>query len=356
MNRYAFNESTQTKEKPFLHKSYLSVVEQFMNMNDSRTRESVMYMNEADQSKVLLALTNKLYDAIVDKVDEIDYGEIPLTKGDLTRLSKYNDINECLTIIRNILIQYKQPTTSVDTIVTAMSNITSRRDLFMKAFRFNLELPVVLYCNIVMAIIGSLSLLISGCIEFIKTPSQDTFSISLDKAALGKTMENMLFISLIKFNAACAKGDVDKVINNIISNKVKGVKEASGTLLAIGGIVAGLALIAAIPLVILPMLKDLVFFFYYNKMKLSEFFEVQANLLTMNAYNLESNQTMDQDQKEKIVKKQMTIANNFRKISNKFLVNIKESENKANKEIALSSRKMSIGDLDDNINPGLSLF
>lgn len=360
MNRYAFNESISSKEKTYLHKDYLKVIEEYMDMTDNHTRESVMYVNETGQSKVLLALTNKLYDSIVNRVDDIDYGEIPLSKGDITKLSNYSKMVECLSIMRELLVKYKQPTTPIDTINTAINNVVVRRELFEKCFKFNLELPVVLYSSIVMGIVGSLSLMISSCIEFIKTPSQDTFTISIDKTAAAKTMENLLFVNLAKFNNACNKGDVDKTINNLLANKVRGVKEASfdmGKAAKIGlGIVAGLGILSIASLVVLPMLRDLIFFFYYNKTKLSEYFEVQADLLTMNAYNLETNNTMSQEEKDKIIKKQITIAGNFRKLSNKLMVNNKESENKANREI-MSTKKMTAIDItNDGGMSNMSLF
>ena len=56
-----------------------------LDLTDDLTRKAVIVMNEAEQTSVLTALTSKLYDNIVSKVDDIDFGEIPMTKGDDVR-------------------------------------------------------------------------------------------------------------------------------------------------------------------------------------------------------------------------------------------------------------------------------
>ena len=53
----------------------------------------------------------------------------------------------------------------------------------------------------------------------------------------------------------------------------------------------------------------------------------------MNAYNLENNNTIDVYEKEKIIDKQMKIADRFRKIANKIAIDGKKAEAEANKEL-----------------------
>lgn len=350
MNRYAYSDDIEFKRADFLSKNYLRIVDEFFDITDNETRETVMHVNEADQSKVVSALTNKLYDAIVDKVDEIDYGDIPDTKGDIMKLPNYDKIVNCTEIMRNILIQYKQDTYPADVIATATENIIRRRDLFEKAFKYNLELPVIMYCNTCLAIISSLSFLISTCIEFIKTPSQETFNITLDKVAAAKTKQNLLFINLDKFNKACKNGDVDKVINNIIDSKTK---KLTGAVV----VSAGLGVILAMN--IIPIIRELTYFFYHTKARVSDYFDAQADLLQINAYNLEHNSNINKtaEEKEQIVKKQMNIVALFRKIADKLAIDNKESENKAARDVVNTNRKLKTSDFgDDMMQTGSSLF
>lgn len=362
MNRFAFNETYKAKEhKNYLDKKYLEIVEEYFDVTDTKTRDDLLSVNEADQSKVILALTEKLYKSIVEKVDDIDYGDIPATKGDITKLPNFNKITECLNVMGDLLVQYKQDTKPIDTIKTALDNIITRRELFERAFKLNAEMPIVIYCNICLAIINSLSLMIATSIEFIKTPSQDSFTITLDKVGVSKTMQSMLYTNLVKFNKTCKTRELDSAVDYMIKNKVKsvaGVRESAtfgfiGAALAVTGaiITAGAAIV-----LILRNIKELVFYFYNARTRLSEYFDLQADLLQVNAYNLQSNEiNKTPEEKQKIIKKQLHHVENFRKLSNFFAIKNKESENKATKELTNDDNKLKSDDLTDD-DSDMTLF
>lgn len=316
------------------------------NLEDATTRKVILAMNEADQNSVLTALTSKLYDNIVAKVDDIDYGEIPSTKGDVTKLTNYSKLRECIDLLRKILKEYKQDTTPIDTVAMALVNIETRKDLFNRAFRMDVELPIILYNNMVLSVINSVSYMIATSIEFIKTPNKDSFQIVLNKVAFAKTKSNLLFNNLKKFNKCCESRDFDKSMEHVIKNYV-GMHEAAAIGSFLTGTVAGpIMAVVGILLVIIPLLRELVFYFYFTKMRVSEFFDMQADLLQMNAYNVENDGTMDDNKKQKIVSSQLRIVEWFRKMANKFNINSKKAEIESEKEIIAQSKKMNIGDVD----------
>ena len=76
---------------------------------------------------------------------------------------------------------------------------------------------------------------------------------------------------------------------------------------------------------------------------------MQADLLQMNAHNLELTSTKDPEETKKIVKKQMKIVDMFRKISNKLQIKCKEAEVKATKEIVNNNKKNKIDDVVDEV-------
>lgn len=313
------------------------------DLTDKKTRQAILAMNEADQNSVLTALTSKLYDNIVAKVDDIDYGEIPSTKGDVTKLSNYAKLKECIDLLRNILREYKQDTAPIDAIALALANIESRKDMFGRAFRMDVELPIIMYNNMVLAVINGVSYMIATCIEFIKTPNKDTFQISLNKVAFAKTKSNLMYNNLKRFNKCCEKRDFDKSMDHIIKEFVKIHEGAAitGFLASVGGKWA----IAALLLMIIPFLREIVFFFYFVRMRVSEFFDLQADLLQMNAYNVESNVTIDDSKKQKIVSGQLKVVEFFRKVANKFSINSKKAEVETEKEISAQSGNMKIDDV-----------
>lgn len=330
----------------------MSAFTEHFDLTDRNTRRGIIHLNEADQNAVLTALTSKLYDHIVTKVDDIDYGEIPSTKGDITKLTTFERSIECVDILRNILKEYKQDTAPIDVVSEAIANVSSRKDLFERAFKFDVELPMIMYNNMVLSIINGISYMISTCIEFIKTPNQNSFSIVLDKIAFAKSKSNMIYKNLQKFNKCCSSGEFDKAMNHVITARVKGYNESyvNESL----GITAIAAVVVGILLVIIPLLREIVFFFYYARMRVSEFFDVQADLLQMNAYNLENAESADEDAKERIVSKQYKIVELFRKIANKISFTNKKAEVDTTKEIENDSKKIKLGDLGGDVPDSVS--
>ncbi|WP_301066584.1 hypothetical protein [uncultured Duncaniella sp.] len=324
---------------------------EMMDLTDRETRQSILSMNEAETSNVLHSLANRLYDNIVKRVDDIDYGDIPGTKGDITKLPNYEQVIECNDLIRQILVEYHQDTKPVDTIVTAIGNIQERKDLFEKAYRYRSELPTLMYENLVLAVIGATSYLIATSIEYIKTPNSDAFDITFNKMMHVKTRDYMLYGSLEKFNKMVDKGDFDRAMEYIIQNRIKKVTEAAATgILGIGAVVTGVMLVLSI----IPILRELVFFFFYMRTKISDFFDIQADLLQMNAYRLvQGEESVKTDaEKEDVIKKQLTIVGVFRKLSNFFAIKSKEAEVKATRDIVVDDKKQKISDLTDSLPDG----
>lgn len=320
------------------NEDYMSIINEHFDITDTVTRKTVLSINEADKNQMLIALTSKLYDHIVDKVDDIDFGEIPMTKGDITKLSNYDDMLDCLQVIKDLLIEYRQSIDSVDTILAAIENVKKRKDLFEKGFRYKVELPIIMYSTIVLSIISSTSLLISSSIEFIKAPNQDTFDLMIDKVGLGKTKESLLFKDLAKFNKACSSGQLDSTLEYVIKNNIKNFTGAEPIILSGVG---------AVMLVgtIIPLLRELIFFFYYSRTQLADYLEIQAELLDISAYNLEHNENMEKEERMSIAKKQSTIADKLRKIASKVEVKLKKAEKDTSVEISSSNRKYKVKDV-----------
>lgn len=333
----------------------MSAFTEHFDLSDRNTRKGIMRLNEADQNAVLTSLTSKLYDHIVTKVDDIDYGEIPSTKGDITKLSNYGKLYECIDILRKILVEYKQDTTPIDAISEAISNVSTRKDLFERAFKFDVELPMIMYNTTVLAIINGVSYMIATCIEFIKTPNQNSFETVLDKIAYAKTKNNMIYNNLRKFNKCCASGEFDKVMNHIITVRVKGFNEAA-VAATIGAVIGGTGIVLVLLTLIIPLLRELVFFFFYARMRVSEFFDIQADLLQMNIYNVENDDTRDEDTKKRIISKQLKIVELFRKIANKISFTNKKAEVDTSREIEKDSSKLKLNDLEDIPDSVSALF
>lgn len=326
-------------------KEFEQAMNEYFDITDSETRKVLLSVNEEDQNKVLVSLTSKLYDSLMDKFDDIDFGEIPLTKGDITKLSNFDKMCECLSTMRNLLIEFKQDTEPVDTINKAIENMIDSVNIWRRAFTGNVELPMVVYNTIVLSIIEATSYLLAMCVEYIKSPSQDTFQIAIDKSALSKTKNHMLFDNLKRFNDAYRKGQVQNAMEYVIKENVKNF---GGTMtIGVGSAIIG---IAGLLFCIIPIIRELIFLFYYTRVRVSEFFDVQSDLLQMSAHNVENNRLdLTKEERKNISTRQMKVAERFRAIANKISFTMKDSENKAVKEMTKDNKKYKVDEVLDEL-------
>jgi hypothetical protein len=329
-------------------KEFTEAMNTYFDTGDEQTRCVLLAVNEADQASVMTSLSSKLYSYIVDKVDDIDFGTIPRSKGDITKIGNYEQLRDCINIMVEVMHNYKQPTTSIETVQIALQNMIDRKDLFTKAFKMNVELPMIMYNTLALSIVSSVSYLISSCIEFIKLPDDSGYEIALNKVAVAKSKEHVLFKDLESFNKCCEKGDFDKAMNYVIiqSSSKRLMKEAGPIAMAAG---AAIVVIAAL-IMIIHIIRELIYYFYYSRVKLSDYFTAQSALLTMNAYNIENNLARDDKSRKSIATKQRKYADMFTKISNKLQVADKVASVKtANDMKAASKEKYNIKDVVDTI-------
>ena len=322
-------------------REFNAAVNEYFDISDRQTFNYLRSIEEADQNKVLLALTSKLYDHMVDKVDDIDFGDIPKSRGDITKLPNYEKVVDCANIIKQILANSSQDTEPIDTIQNAIENLKNYKETFIKGFQLNMELPMVIYNTTVLSIYSGLSVLIASCIEFIKSTDNSGFDIALDKVQLRKTKDSLLFRDLKQLNASFENGSLPKALDTILRQNTKNFAVSTiVTAMAIGGAVL------AVVLNIIPILRELTYFFYYTRVKAADYFDAQAALLQMNAYNLAA-QAADSDRDvEQIQAKQLKIAGKFKKIANFLSIKTNKAEVAAEKETKQMEKKLKISDVE----------
>jgi hypothetical protein len=91
----------------------------------------------------------------------------------------------------------------------------------------------------------------------------------------------------------------------------------------------------------------------YSTLKLSDTLKVQANLIELNAYQLQSASVEDDGIKDKnrakIVSKQLKIADNLKKLSNKVSLSFNKANKKAKDKIKEDAKKIKVEDIRDDI-------
>lgn len=375
---------------------YADIIYEYFDPSNSREFCTLMNLNEEQQDRVLANLATKLYDHIVNEITDIDFGDIPSSKGDITRIPNYLDMVDCVNIIHDICVRFKQPTTATDTIFKAIQNLKDTKDVWRKSFDIKAGLGMNTYNTLALGIVCSVSLLISSAIEFIKNQEGD-FEFLINKVGMQKSLDSVLFKSLKEFNDGCADGTFMKAIiiaNNskvniseaeivsfdeaamidtlvrtakefinshgpeFMKNGLKNVKDivldagkGSGYLRAGGAVLAGVGGLVIVVSVLLPAIRNAVHWFFSSKQKLSDYFAIQASLLEINANNVKYNNSKSSAEREKIAEKQMKWVSKFREISNKLSVNMNKAEKSAkNKLEEESKQKLTMADVEKPSN------
>ena len=201
------------------------IIKENFDISDNKTRKWLISLTESEQNQMLAALSSALYDKIVEKVADIDFGTIPMSRGDITKVQGFESTMECLNIMKKIVVEYKEKTDVVDNVIAAVNNVRELKPLFMKGFALGIELPMMLYNLIVLSIEQSVSLMITMCIQYIKDPSSQDIVSALDKAAYNNTRENLMYEQLINFNISCASKEMENLLREVLKNG--GVKESA---------------------------------------------------------------------------------------------------------------------------------
>lgn len=369
------------------------VIQEYMDYSDRDTVRAVIEATDKNQNQMLIALTSKLYEMIVAKVANIDYGTISRSRGDITKIENYSDLLETINVIRRIVAEYKCDTKPVDTVNTAISNVASRTNQFKRAFTINSPIAVMLYNNVCTAIVSSISFLIDTCIEYIKNPQSQTFQMALDVVAYNKTMQNLMFESLETFNYGCSSGDIDEALKTALRQSkikreaaefrlnIKEEVEPSSPFLsdeqikgggrevihddddgeedvmtrqvdeAFDGIVSlvGRGLLAICKLTI-PIIRQIAYLYFHSRQSISDYFESNAELLEMNAYEIQYRSDLDPDRRQEIYDKQMKIAAKWRQRAQRTSIDYKRAKKAAEEDIKEEKKKFTASDINYNGN------
>ena len=97
---------------------YDKIIRENFDLSDRYTRQYIATLEDAGQEQLLNTLSSAMYDNIVAKVDEIDFGTIPMSRGDITKVEGFEKTMQCLDIIRRLVIEYKQSTGVVDVVIS----------------------------------------------------------------------------------------------------------------------------------------------------------------------------------------------------------------------------------------------
>jgi hypothetical protein len=294
-------------------------------------RNEIRGLMESEIKAVNNTMITNLYKSAIEK-SHIDFEDIPNSKGDVTRYSGYKSMVDTLALVKEIASKHNAKIPEIETVEDALNNIIAFRESFDKGFRLDKEFIILQYNTLVYATVEATSILVSSYVDFAKRPDRVEFTIMRDSKRGGySAIQN-----LAKFNMAVKKGDYSKVMNAVIKSGKEGLVGVDDMVipaLIIGGVLA-----------IVPAIRELIFGFYYSRMKLSDYLEQQAQLLEINRQSIEASQ-MSAKEKNQIIKKQQAKINDLRRLSDKIKVDRTMSDNKAAVALQSENKNWTIGDV-----------
>ena len=364
-----------------IYNAYENCIREHMNFRDPETLKFIAEANSTEQNQLLVALTSKLYEKIQEKYEKIDFSTISRSRGDITKIDKFQSLQECIEIIHRLVVEYKEDTYPVDVVSSAIHNIQSRTNVFKKAFVIGSPVLTMTYNTICIAIVESVSFLIATCIEYVKVPGNESFKMALNSVAYSRTRENVLFESLTAFNEGCKMGEFDEAaklclertrIQKEAAEKVD-VKydnpfltpeeiESDGTEVVVHdtdervhseGVVSNISFVVSrammfIMKALIPLIRNIVYWRYSKRQAKADYYEAQAELIQMNAYQLMYNDTIDIERRKMIYDKQMKIVEKYRARANRYAIDNTVATKSAEKLKNSEAREFNIRDFEMN--------
>lgn len=313
------------------------------NATSFREKAEIHALTENEVKQINNSMITNLYKSAMDK-GYINYDEIPDSKGDITKFSGYDNLLGSLNLLKELSAKSKIKVKEIDTVETSIMNIRTYKNQFERAFALNHGFIVMQYNSLVYACLESTSQLISSYVDFVKRVDRTEFVMVRGKGNAG----NLCIKNLEQFNDSVKKGEFNKVLQHLLqSNKENFIGSTT---------VSGVVAIGLITASIVPIMRELVYYFYHSRMVVSEYLNHQAMFLEMNKVNIESS-NLPAKERNMIIKKQAEYIKNLNKISEKIKVNGVITNKTANEELRKENKEWTLDNIkQDESNSGFALL
>ena len=288
-------------------------------------RKELSSVMENNHSKFDSGLIDVMYKQM-DQFRKIDFSEISKSKGDVTKLSFFDKIEQSIFYIKKQQQSYDSQTISnnnaIYNIEAAWNNIKGRKKIFEDGFKIQKDMIMLTYNSLVMACVDGISHTITVIGSQLASTAEKFRSASVD--------------ALMKFNELCRNGKFDKAMNALYKLKEDTkVTEAFETPLVI-------AFSLGAVLFLVPLLRELVFYFYYLRMKVSNYLDQINKYLEINEVEIKANQEISVVKKQQIIEKQNTWRKNLLKVSDKIRVSQSLADKEAGKKMQEMNKEVNL--------------
>lgn len=334
-----------------MRKEVKAYFDETLDMSSYDTLTTVMSFNEAEQGNAIMLLANKLYNMIVNKLEDIDFKEIERSKGDITKFAQYKKTKESIDTLMTIANQSKSGIEEVNVLNECMKNLEENKDIFVKGFKNDISIIKYFYNTAVLGLISDIGFMTVVCVEFIKNPESNV-GLEIKNLEQYKTKFYLVHRNLIKFNESCSKGELQKCFNTLSNYKVKHES------IAVVGIIGSIIAVASVLVYfVIPFLRDLTYLFFSFRTKLSDWFGVQSELLNANTTRLKALKAKNDTETKNVIEAQNKWSNRMKKISEFLAIKYIPAAKNAERQSAIDSKttikKDEVNEIDDRVS---SLF
>lgn len=314
------------------------------NVHSFKEKKELEALTEAESAQVSNKLLVNIMKSAVEK-SHVDFGSIPKSKGRIEKYDGFENMKKSIDYMR----QFAQASTGslpqLDTVERAIENIAFFGDVFEKGFRFDNQLVIMTYNTLVMACVEATSGLLSTCMEFVQTPSD----VEMKFTPNAKKPHSLCLDTLTRFNTSCMKGEMSQCLTALMNQGRKNFVGAAA-IGAAGTFLADHGLKIAVSLLIVPILRECIYFFYNSRLKVSEYLDQQAKFIELAEMAMEKNNYIPADKRNKIIARQKSTIRLLRKISDKIDVNYAISEKKVANDISSENKGWSLQSIRNDIS------
>ncbi len=305
---------------------------------EASSKEDKTYMTKMDKHDVHQingqAIQN-LYELTIER-SNINFGDIPDSAGDIEKCKYYTNTKQCLQVIEELYQKNHIVDETLNTVKKAISNMLQFRPQFTLGFRVKHDYVMLTYNSLVMAIIDTTSLLINSYTNYIVSADpQYRLNNSSDKER-----GNITTKSLMAFNQACENGVMAQSLKYMLDTKTDQFLDTG--VVVTGVIIAGL-------LSIVPIMRELIYFYYHSRVKISDYLKVQADFLEMNKLAVEASSKPPQERKQ-IIKKQEKVISDLRRMSDKIMIDHVDTNDVVKKKVKDETSLFSLDNIDKQLS------
>ena len=274
------------------------------NVSEYGEKQKIYALTEEQQAIVNDKMVGNLYQSALKRKD-IDFGDIPNSKGDIQKFSGYQTMVECVAMLKALSKKIGIKMAEVDIVEDAIDNIRIQKKIFEKGYALDIDFIKMYYQALVLACIDATTLLLASYVEYTRTVNNVEFQIKKGKGISG----NICIDSLAKFNQSVKDGSFNKFAEGLLSRKKENF--LGGTAAVAGAVVVGVNIV--------PVLRLLLFYFYDLRISVAEMLDYQKELLEMNKFSLKSS-SMEAQKRNKILAKQKGYMDKLDKVADKIRV------------------------------------